>query len=264
MAPSEEQGGPGFCSVPGSTIGEGADRAPPRGEVVARGLLDWLGRGKHLPYPGVLVRMAPSQLPWDVVLGSLDGAYGRAVMKDDAGWVGCLHEYLQGRLPLEEYISRFPLLGAGKGAEEEDEALMYFDPDTPWWEPGMVESQRFHHGLAQLSLFGGRASTLPSTMGSIRTQGTQFPGSGIEDLAAIPGTVCQEPAVGPVPDIQMKVGPREEDIMDATGNSFPGAGVSSTNPGHLRGARVHRVGNSFPGRVSPLGRKGLHVQTRAP
>ena len=128
-APSEEQVGPGAFRGPGSTLIGGGGNGTSRGWGGGGGKLwpgvSWIGSG------GVdasrirvsLVRMAPSQLPWDVVLRSLDGAYGRAVTNDDAGWVGCLHESLRGRLPLEEYTSRFPLLGAEKGAEEEDEVL---------------------------------------------------------------------------------------------------------------------------------------------
>lgn len=90
----------------------------------------------------------------------------------------------------------------------------------------MVESQRFHHGPAQLSPFWGKASMLPSTVRSKRTQGIQFPGSGVENLTADQGTVCPKPAVVLPPGIQTDLGAREKETMD-TRDSSPGAGLPS-------------------------------------
>ncbi|XP_063961055.1 uncharacterized protein LOC135153075 [Lytechinus pictus] len=134
---------------------EGANRPPSERQIRCWRALEWLMHGQLLPYPGTIVRMAPSELSWEHVLGFLDRAYARAVVRADAGWVWCLHEYLRERLSPGEYRDRFPLLDE----RGRDDKLLFFDPDTPWWEPAMAWERRFPRGLAYLPHFEGRAST---------------------------------------------------------------------------------------------------------
>ncbi|XP_041471882.1 uncharacterized protein LOC121421279 [Lytechinus variegatus] len=145
----------GFTQAPPGFLGmEGANRPLSERQIRCWSALEWLMRGRLLPYPGVIVRMAPSELSWDLVLGFLDRAYARAVERADAGWVFCLHEYLRERLSLGEYKDRFALLDE----RGRDDKLLFFDPDTPWWEPAMAWERRFPRGLAYLPQFEGRSS----------------------------------------------------------------------------------------------------------
>ncbi|XP_041478390.1 uncharacterized protein LOC121426235 [Lytechinus variegatus] len=118
--------------------------------------LEWLMQGQLLPYPGAMVSTVQSGLSWDLIMGFVDRAYARAVEMADAGWVRCLHEYLEGRLSLDQYGDRFPLLDEGGG----NDGLVYFDPDTPWWNPAMEKQCRFPRGLAYFSPFAGRVSSV--------------------------------------------------------------------------------------------------------
>ncbi|XP_063964571.1 uncharacterized protein LOC135156342 [Lytechinus pictus] len=131
------------------------NRSFPEKQMRCLEALEWLVQGQLLPYPGAIVRMVQSGLPWDLVLGFVDRAYARAVEMADAGWVRCLHEYLGGRLSPDQYGNRFPLLDEGGG----NDGLVFFDPDTPWWEPAMERQRRFPRGLAYLPHFEGRVST---------------------------------------------------------------------------------------------------------